>query len=147
MIDWMQALDMVPVKHIASKGRVTIDGVMQKQFFFDAANTLHVSACLNSTDAANCYDVVNHPICSLAVQAIAGHQQEVSTYLRCIQQMTFYLRTGFGLSTTGYGGTKSSPFMGLVQGSCATHPIWTAVSTMILAACHHAGHGVEIRTA
>jgi hypothetical protein len=147
MMSHMQANEMIPAEQIATKGRVAIDGVLQKQFFYDSANTLHVEACLTSTDAANCYDAVNHPICSLAIQAMGVPRKEAVTYLQSIQRMTYYLRTGFGLASTGYGGTASSPFMGPAQGSCASPPIWTAISTLILMAYHRDGHGVTMTTA
>jgi hypothetical protein len=146
MMSHMQANEMIPAEQIAAKGRVAIDGVLQKQLFYDTANTLHVEACLTSTDAANCYDAVNHPICSLAIRAMGVPKNKAVTYLQTIQRMNYYLRTGYGLATKGYGGTEGSPFMGLAQGSCASPPIWTAISTLILLAYHRDGHGVMMST-
>jgi hypothetical protein len=90
---------------------------------------------------------VNHPICSLAIRAMGVPQNKAITYLHTIQRMKYYLRTGYGLASKGYGGTECSPFMGLTQGSCASPPIWTAISTLILLAYHRDGHGVEMSTA
>jgi hypothetical protein len=42
---------------------------------------------------------------------------------------------------------ESSPFMGLAQGSCASPPIWTAISTLILLAYRRDGHSVAMTTA
>lgn len=61
--------------------------------------------------------------------------------------MTFFLKTCFGISAEGYGGTPDNPFMGLSQGSCASPPVWVAISTMIVLAYRQQGHGVVIRTA
>ena len=147
MINNMRDMDLIPVEQIAAKGKTAIDGVMQKQLFYDSANALHRNASLSSTDAANCYDAVNHPICSLSLQAMSVGLGWVLTYLRALQTMTFYLKTGFGMAKEGYGGTELVPYMGLTQGSCASPPVWTAVSTAIVRTYRREGYGVEMWTA
>ena len=64
--------------------------------------------------------------------------------LMVLQIMTFYLRTGFGVSTVTYGGTKFDPTMGLAQGNGAASPGFTGVSTFQIEAYKHIGHGVEL---
>jgi hypothetical protein len=71
----------------------------------------------------------------------------VLTYLRTLQTMTFYLKTGFGMAKEGYGCTELVPYMGLTQGSCASPPVWTAVSTAIVTSYKREGYGVEMWTA
>lgn len=44
----MYALNMLPAEQIASMGWVVIDGVMQKQFFYDAANVLNINAYIRN---------------------------------------------------------------------------------------------------
>jgi hypothetical protein len=138
---------LIPAEQFATKGKVAIDGVLMKQLCYDYSNVLHEDAILTSTDAANCYDAVNHAIGHLAVRAMGIPKNAALTYLKCIQLMTFYVRTGFGLAQKGYGGSVASPFMGLTQGSSASPPVWTAISMMILLAYRRAGHGVLMRTA
>ena len=142
----MQNANMLPIEQIAVKGKMAINGVMRKQLFYDDVNTLHINASLSSTDAANCYDAVNHPICSLSLQAMAVPVCAVTTYLRCLQTMEFRVKTGFGLAKTTYGGTAANPYMGLTQGSSASPPVWTAVSTMIINTYKREGHGVTLPT-
>jgi hypothetical protein len=60
--------------------------------------------------------------------------------------MTFHLKTGFALATKGYSGMSSKPFMGLTQGSSASPPVWTAVSTLIVNAYKCEGHGVSLQS-
>eukprot|EP00956_Cyclotella_meneghiniana_P029543 scaffold71866_cov64-Cyclotella_meneghiniana.AAC.1 len=51
----------IPMEQFATAGKCPIDGTMCKQMgFFDRANTLHVPAVMNSVDAEQCYDAVNH---------------------------------------------------------------------------------------
>ena len=136
----------MPVDQFVAQGKVAIDGVMQKQLFFDDVNTLHINAALSSTDATNCYDAVNHPLCNLALQSLAVPMSAIAAYLKCLQTMTFHLKTGFGLATKRYSGTSSKPFMGLTQGSSASPPVWTAVSTLIVNAYKREGHGVSLQS-
>ena len=70
----------------------------------------------------------------------------IAAYLKCLQTMTIHLKTGFGLATKGYSGTSSKPFMGLTQGSSASPPVWTAVSTLIVNAYKREGHGVSLQS-
>jgi hypothetical protein len=146
MMQRMKKADVIPVEQIATKGKqAIIDGVMQKQLFYDFCNINHYDASLSSTDAANCYDAVNHPVCSLALQCMQVPIQAIRCYLCNLSTMVFYLKTGFGMAKEGYGGTEDNPFMGLTQGSCASPPVWVAVSTVIVRAYRAEGHGVEIR--
>jgi hypothetical protein len=57
--------------------------------------------------------------------------------------MQFFLKTGFGLATTSYGGSKDNPYMGLVQGSGAALAAWTAISTVMLASYKFRGYGAN----
>ena len=61
--------------------------------------------------------------------------------------MQYFLHTAYGISETGHGGSEIEPYMGLSQGSCASPPVWTAVSTVIVRAYRQEGYGIEIRTA
>ena len=81
MMRHMRTNTMVSVEQMAAKGKVAIDGVMRKQLFYDDSCTLHTNAAISSTDAANCYDAVNHPVCSLALQAMSMPLCAVQTYL------------------------------------------------------------------
>lgn len=75
---------MIPIEQIAFKDQVAIDGVIYKELFYDNANILYCNAELSSTDAANCYDAVSHPICSLALQSMGLPAWAIITYLRCL---------------------------------------------------------------
>lgn len=81
MMSSMLQSNTVPVKQIAMKDRVAIDGALQKRMFYDSSNILHEDAVLNSTNAANCYNAVNHSICNLAVQAMGVPKNVALTYL------------------------------------------------------------------
>ena len=138
---------MVPVEQFAAKNRTCSDGAMLKRLYYDSVNITHVNSSSDSVDAANCYDAVNHPIVSLALRSTGVSKPPINAYLRAMQTMEYFLRTAYGLSEEGHGGTEVVPYMGLSQGSCASPPVWTAVSTVVVRAYRQEGFGVELKTA
>jgi hypothetical protein len=137
----MRQTGVLPVEQGAASGKTALDSSLSKQFFFDQANVLHQTVAVTSTDAANCYDAVNHAAGSLALQAMHVPLMVVKCYLLCIQTMRFFLKTGFGMAKQSYGGTPENPYMGLTQGSGASPAAWTAISTVMLSAYKSKGHG------
>jgi hypothetical protein len=71
----------------------------------------------------------------------------VKVMLAVLQTMRFFLRTGYGDSERSYGGTLDDPLGGLGQGNGAAPPSFTAISTLLILAYVHMGHGVEIESA
>ena len=57
-----------------------------------------------------------------------------------MQTMTFYLRTGFGVSQQGYGGTAEDPSYGLGQGNGMAPSGLQSVSTLMIESYKQLGH-------
>ena len=144
MLNKMTTKGAIPLEQGAVKGKTPTNTTLIKQLYFDQANILHENCALASTDAANCYDAVNHAAASIALQATGMDRELVLCYLRCIQSMRYYLRTGYGLATSSYGSSQDSICMGLTQGSGASPGVWTAVSTVIIGAYKHEGYGAQL---
>ena len=139
----MKSTGVLPLEQGEISGKTALDSALTKQLFFDQANILHLTCAVSSNDAANCYDAVNHAAGSFALQAMNVPITLIKCYLLCIQTMQFFLKTGFGLARTSYGGTRTNPFMGLVQGNGAAPAAWTAISTVMLAAYKFQGYGAN----
>ena len=60
-----------------------------------------------------------------------------------IQSMEYYLRTGFGESTT-YSSKKEDPKQGLCQGNTAAPLTWQQIGSLLINGQKHAGHGITI---
>ena len=65
--------------------------------------------------------------------------------LQPIRCMEYYLRTGFGESTT-YSGGKHDMKQGLCQGNGAAPPTWQQISTIMIRVQLRFGHGVTPET-
>jgi hypothetical protein len=58
--------------------------------------------------------------------------------------MQYVLKTGFGELADSYGGTTASPNSGFDHGSRASSPGFMALSSLIINAYRHIGHGTKI---
>jgi acetylornithine/succinyldiaminopimelate/putrescine aminotransferase len=54
--------------------------------------------------------------------------------------MTFFLRTGYGVSKAGYGGSTDDPTFGLGQGNGMAPSGFTSVSALMVGALRRLGH-------
>jgi hypothetical protein len=88
----------------------------------------------------NCYDVVAHPIASIALQAFQVPIAMIVLSLLVLQTMTFFRRTGYGVSKAGYGGTTTDPTFGLGQGNGMAPSGFTAVSSLLVGTFQWLGH-------
>ena len=140
-----QAYDagLVPDEQFAKASTQASYGVLCKVLFCDMIRALHVTAGIPSVDLGNCYDAVAHPIASIAMQALKVPLLTIVLSLSVLQTMTFYLRTGYGVSETGYGGTKDDPTFGLGQGNGMAPSGFQSVSALMINAYRRLGHASE----
>jgi len=99
------------------------------------------SAGVASVDADNCYDRIAHAIASLVFQAFGIPLSALESMLTTIQEMKFFLRTGFGDSKDFASSTLSIKTQGLCQGNGASPAGWAVVSICIISAHKKKGHG------
>ncbi len=118
--------------------------VLIKQFFCNSSRSLHHPASLGECNFGDCYDRAAHPPMSIALQSWGIPKTVIWLLLSSMQTMQYELKTVFGKSAESYGGTSSSPNSGLGQGSGASPPAFLALSSLIVNAYHHLGHGAKI---
>ena len=137
-----QAYDagFVPVEQFARRGTQATSGVLCKVLFCDMIRALHEMAGIPSVDLGNCYDAVAHALASIALQAFQVPLAMIVLSLSVLQTMTFFLRTGYGVSSVGYGGSSSDPTFGLGQGNGMAPSGFTAVSSLMIGAFQRLGH-------
>ena len=143
MMDQAYDHGMVPNEQFARRGIQAAHGVLSKVLFCDMVRALHVVAGLPSVDLGNCYDAVSHPLASIALQAFMVPLAMVTMSLSVLQTMQFYLRTGYGVSERGYGGTVDDPTFGLGQGNGMVPSGFQTVSTLMTRAYRRLGHAAS----
>ncbi len=72
------------------------DGMLSKILFYDMVRQLRRPAGLALVDADNCYNRIAHPMVSMVFQACGVPVLAMEAMLLTIQNMAFYLRTGYG---------------------------------------------------
>ena len=80
----MKYKSTIPLEQGAVKGKTITITTLIKQLYFDQANILHVNCALASTNAANCYNAVNHAAASITFQAMGIDREFIECYLHCI---------------------------------------------------------------
>jgi len=78
------------------RGRQAIDVALNRCFIWDAIQLKRISAIMCSADATTCYNRMAHAIISLCTGCLGMPQHVITSLLKTIQRMHFYLRTGFG---------------------------------------------------
>ncbi len=94
-------------------------------------------------DASNCYDRIAHAMASLIYQAFRVPTSAIKTMLGAIENVKFFLRTGFGDSTKFAGSGISIKTQGMTQGNGALPAEWAVISICILNAHCKKGHGAK----
>jgi hypothetical protein len=100
-------------------------------------------AAIASVDASNCYDRIAYTMALLIFQALEVPITAAETMLGAIENMKFFLCTGFGNSKSFAGGGISIKTQGLTQGNGASTAGWAVISICILGAHGKKGHGAK----
>jgi hypothetical protein len=92
--------NLMPEEIYSKQNRMADDGTLTKVITFDIIWQMRRSAGIALVDADNCYNRIAHAIVSLVFQAFGVPSTSVESMLTTIQEMKFFLRTGFGDSAT-----------------------------------------------
>jgi hypothetical protein len=119
------------------------DGGLAKTLFYDIVHQLRFPAAIPSVNASNCYDHIGHAMALLVFQSFGIAETAVTTMLKTIQEMKFFLRTAFRDSREFAGLTIKVKTQGLGQGNGASLAGWCVISITILRAHGAKGHGAH----
>jgi hypothetical protein len=132
-----------PEEIFSEKNQMADDGTLCKTLFFDIARQASVAAAIALVDTSNCCDRIAHAMASLIFQAFGVLTTKVESMLGTIENMKFFLRTGFGDSTLFSGREISIKTQGLCQDNGAAPAGWAVISICIIGAHRKKGHGAE----
>jgi hypothetical protein len=115
------------------EGKNAIEQALKKVLSFDFIRQARMDAAMCSNDANSCYDRIVHSIASILMQ----HQNVPASALICVfttlQNLHHTVRTIYGDSKSGYGGTLWAVLYSDVgQGNDAGPSIWAVASTPVL---------------
>jgi hypothetical protein len=132
--------NLMPEEIFSEKNRMVDDGKVCKTLFFDIARQVRIPAAIALVDASNSYDRIAHVMASLIFQAFGVPTTAIESMLGVIENMKFFLRTGFGDSATFSGKGISIKTQGLCQGNGAAPAGWVVISICIIGAHKKKGH-------
>jgi hypothetical protein len=134
MLEQVRKYKMMPDKVFCERNRLAKDGTLSKNLFYDIVRQLRRPAGLASVNADNCYNRIDHPMALMVIQAFGVPTPAIVSMLTMIQDIRFYLRTGYG-DSEDYAGEKitgkNDPIkpQGMCQGNGASPAAW-AVTTI-----------------
>jgi hypothetical protein len=104
---------------------------------------------LASVGADNCYDEIAHPMASMVFQAFGVSTPAIKSMLTTIQNMMFFLHTGYGDSEGHTGGDHDDgedpiKTQGMCQGNGASPAVWTVTSIPMIAMHKRKDHRVDL---
>jgi hypothetical protein len=145
MLQQARTYKLIPEEIYSERNRLADDGTLAKVLFFDLVRQTRRLAGISSVDADNCYDRIAHPIASMVFQSLGVPQEAATSMLSTIQDMRFFLRTGFGDSTAYAGSSGGKKTQGMCQGNGAAPARWTVTSIAMIRAHKRKGHGIHIK--
>ncbi len=124
----------MPREIFSKKNRMANKGTLCKTLFYDISRQARVPRAIVLVNASNCYDRMAHTMVLLIFQAFGVPTTAVKTILGAIENMKFFLQTGFGDSKLYANGGVSIKTQGLTQGNGASPAGWAVMSICILGA-------------
>jgi hypothetical protein len=139
---------VMPEEVYSERNHLADDGTLSKVLSYAIVQQLRRPTGLASVDADNCYDCIAHPMASMVFQSFGVPTPAIQLMLTTIQNMKFFLQTGYGDSAAYAGGesnNKEDPVktQGMCQGNGAAPAAWTVASIPVIATHKCKGHGAH----
>ena len=138
--------NLMPEEIYSEKNLLADDGTLVKVLFYDIVRQTRLPVGISAVDADDCYDCIAHPIASLVFQSLGVKKEACESIFTTIQDMKFFLRTGFGDSKEYASATGETKTQGMCQGNGAAPAGWTVDSIVMINAHKRKGHGLHLRS-
>jgi hypothetical protein len=132
MMENARKYNLMPGEIYSERGRTADEGTLAKTLVFDIARQLKIPTGVASVDADNCYHRITHAMASMIFQALGTPPSSSEAMLSTIQEMKFFLRTGFGDSKTFAQSKIGIKTQGMCRGNGASPAVWAVVSIVII---------------
>ena len=131
--DSINNIGKMPEEHLAKKGCTSVDATFDSILATDICRQSQITMAIASVDASQCYDRVLHLMLWFVWYSLIKIKNVCQTIISCLQLMSFYQRSGFGDSSTSYGGRNSEfRWDGLGQGSRGASHGWLHISAPMI---------------
>ena len=137
---------LMPKEIYSEKNRLADDGTLVKVLFYDIVRQTKLPAGISAVDADNCHSCIAHPIALLVFQVVGVKKEACESIFSTIQDMKFFLRTGFGDSKEYASATGEIKTQGMCQGNGAAPAGWMVDSIAMINAHKQNGHSLHLRS-
>ena len=123
MMDLARKHNMVPVEIYIEKGKMAEDMILWQVLTYDLARQWKIPLIVVLVDTTQYYDRISHAMTALTFRAFKVREYSVLSMLTLIQNMEYYICTGFGESSIFVGG-KGDKKQELRQRNIAAPSTW-----------------------
>ncbi len=109
MLNHARRHDLILDEIYSKQNWLAEDGTLTKVLLYDIVQQARCPAGIAVVNADSCYDRIAHRMGSMAFQLVGVPATATVSVLPMIQDMKFFLRTGYG-DSTAFGGTMGDFF-------------------------------------
>ena len=117
-----------------------VEVALNRKLTSDVMSQLRRPGTITGVDAASCYDRIVHSIIILIARHVRLNLIPLLAFFGVIQHMKYYVRTGYGESTTMYGVTRNVPFQGTCQVNGESPTYWILITMIMVRVMYKKGH-------
>ncbi len=122
-----------------------IDVALNRKLVSDMMRQMKRPGTIIGVDAASCYDRIVHSIVILIARHEGLSLLPLLSLFGVIQRMKYFVRIGYGESTSYYGGRRITPYKGTCQGNGASPTYWLIITMIMVLLMHKKGHALELK--
>jgi hypothetical protein len=144
MLQAVRRYKLMPEEIYSKKNHLANNGTLVKVLFYNIVRQTRLPAGIRAVDADNYYNRIAHPIASLVFQSLGIKKEACESIFSTIQDMKFFLQTGFKDSKEFASATRSIKTQSMCQGNGAVPAGWMVDSITMLNAHKCKGHGIHL---
>ena len=139
---------LAPEQYGSRKKLSAAKHALNKRLLLDILRIQRRPGVICANDAKAAYDRILHLAAYVSLRRVGIKKEATISMLEPIRRMQHKIRTAYGDSNIGYGGTdwERDP-SGICQGNGAGPAIWALVSSPLLDILRQAGYGAKLHTA
>ena len=140
-----ERLELLAEEQFGSRKNLSAEKhALNKRLMLDIMRVTKTPGVLTANDAKSCYDRILHFATYTALRRAGVPKQAVISMVHTLRTMQHTVRTGYGDSTTHYGGEEDDDQHGATQGNGAGPAIWALVSSPLLDILRKEGYGAKL---
>ena len=106
--------------------------LLSRKLVEDIMRQMRLPGAITGVDAASYYDIIVHSIVILIARNEGLSLLPLLALFGVIQQMKYYVRTGYGDLETFYGKKRATPYQDTCQGNGSSPTYWLIIMMIMV---------------